>query len=1335
MLKWWKILPVIGILITGLFPAAAAEAGRQTLELDGVWELLPCPGLGEAPEAGTQRWLRREYRIGGFYPFGSPNWSFSAAELTVEPACCWYRKRIVLPPEFRGRRLRLRFEGAGNNVRVYFNGNEAGRNRDTFAPFECDVTAAARFDMANELLVGCEGFAFCDFNRTVHGNCHSWTNGIWQPVRLIATPAVYIADVFVRTSVAKKFLKVEVTLKNTGKQSAAVILENEVEEQGRRVKRLNSVPVTIPPGREVKVEAGSVWRDPQLWSPESPHLYRLVSRLAGGDRLTTRFGFREFTASGPDLYLNGRKIRLRGRWFQGKDFWLDTFTRPWDGRVPTEAAAYARYQWNVLKKLGCNTVRLQAIGPHPEPMLAAADETGMLVISELPFFQAPRWDIGPDDAGELAAYRRATRSWVLARRNHPSIVIWSGGNEQDARNATIREFCADQIAVVRGVDPDRLVQHSGFFCEFFGTQRETPGVAETMLDNIHYPEYNSVWPEFSFIADFPTGFVRALEQFRRGRPVRPLLLGEQVWVNHIDPGLYGDRWYTDRSGSARQAWFDTWQLVLEANRSAGVALTTLNYPHPVQEHYPAPGRERLAEDNPIAREIAGKLLTPEGIFVREHWPRAFGGAPLSRTVMVWNETPEDREYEVELVLSSSGTEIWRKQFPAEVPAGETKAFPVALPLPECGLRREFTLALTLRGGAAPRRFTTYLEAFPRRQPRSRSGEPLALYDPAGRTARVFTRAGIPFRRLAVLEKLGESGCRTTVIGAGAFTKKASAKEAETMTALAAYSARGNDLICLEQKVLPSFFPLKLDLQNTDKTVHSTSFRREREHPVLAGLRRRDLWFWAGDHAVCRAIFSKPAAGNFTILTDATFGHGGLTRTPLIELRHGRGRLLFSQYLLIEKFDSEPIAALLLENLLDYCAFPAASAPENRPGVLTVRDSAFARLLDRELGIASMEDETLPRASGCVIAEGRAVTVERARGLKQFVEAGGTLLISQTGPECEEALRLLTGRTVHFVELPLPCDGFVPDEITRGLAGFNVCYQQEWKNQDSPYARRRQTIRVPLCAGLEPLGGGGALARVRAGRGRIIFDQYPWPEYLTGGNRLRALNYISILLTNLGVRLTDRYDWLRALPRTGAKELRCRPPLLQERVSSDGFVMSWLLCGPFPNDPFRHGRTDYLARIGGERFAEPKEGDAVEVKFPASPHWHTGKARLQWRAGSFTEAGIDLAGSLTCAGLGLTRPVFCAGYAAAYLYSPKRRDCLLALGSDDGCRAWLNHREIGNAVEKLRGAAPDQELFPVTLQPGCNLLLLKIDQHTGGWGFYCRFLDRDRRPVTDLLIAF
>lgn len=161
--------------------------------------------------------------------------------------------------------------------------------------------------------------------------------------------------------------------------------------------------------------------------------------------------------------------------------------------------------------------------------------------------------------------------------------------------------------------------------------------------------------------------------------------------------------------------------------------------------------------------------------------------------------------------------------------------------------------------------------------------------------------------------------------------------------------------------------------------------------------------------------------------------------------------------------------------------------------------------------------------------------------------------------------------------------------------------------------------------------------------------------------------------------------------------------------------------------FRHGRTDYLARIGGERFAEPKEGDAVEVKFPASPHWHTGKARLQWRAGSFTEAGIDLAGSLTCAGLGLTRPVFCAGYAAAYLYSPKRRDCLLALGSDDGCRAWLNHREIGNAVEKLRGAAPDQELFPVTLQPGCNLLLLKIDQHTGGWGFYCRFLDR--RPPT------
>ncbi len=257
--------------------------------------------------------------------------------------------------------------------------------------------------------------------------------GITRSVRLIAVPATFVDDAWVRLGGDGRLL-VDVAL--DGPQAAGARVELAVDALGPRTQA-----TTDAQGRarfDLPAPAGL-----ERWSPSSPTLYD-VAVAAGADTWRDRVGLRTVAVEGAQILLNGEPVFLRGISLHEEETGADP-TR----RITPEAARALLAE--VKGGLHGNYVRL-AHYPHDETMLRAADEMGLIVWSEVPVY----WRIAWDDPETLAAARRMLAENVLRDRNRASIALWSVGNEtpvSEARNAFMTRLIAD----VRALDPHRLV--------------------------------------------------------------------------------------------------------------------------------------------------------------------------------------------------------------------------------------------------------------------------------------------------------------------------------------------------------------------------------------------------------------------------------------------------------------------------------------------------------------------------------------------------------------------------------------------------------------------------------------------------------------------------------------------------------------------------------------------------------------------------------------------------------------------------------------------------------------------------------------------------------------
>jgi beta-galactosidase len=354
-----------------------------------------------------------------------------------------YRKKFSAPEGWRGQQVILEFEGVYMNAEVSINGQLATLHPYGYTSFLVDLTPHLKFGEQNELVVTA--------NNSAQPNSRWYSGtGIYRHVWLRTGPGARILPwgVFVTTPVVDPAAStVKVVTELSGAAAGAMLRSTVLEASGAPVTHVE----TVIDG--ASVEQTLAVKDARLWSVEDPYLYTLLSEVvvngAVADSERTPFGIRSFSMDAQNGFrLNEVPMKLKGGCVHHDNGLLG-------------AASYDRAEERkieLMKAAGYNAIRCAHNPPAPA-MLDACDRLGMLVIDET--FDCWRMGKNPNDYHLYFEdwWQRDTESMVRRDRNHPSIIIWSIGNEVPERTGVSDGYAwaRKQADFVRSLDPTRPV--------------------------------------------------------------------------------------------------------------------------------------------------------------------------------------------------------------------------------------------------------------------------------------------------------------------------------------------------------------------------------------------------------------------------------------------------------------------------------------------------------------------------------------------------------------------------------------------------------------------------------------------------------------------------------------------------------------------------------------------------------------------------------------------------------------------------------------------------------------------------------------------------------------
>jgi len=358
----------------------------------------------------------------------------------------WYRKELELPLSHKGKSIYIEFDGVMSNAKVYINGKFVGEWPYGYASFGFDLTEFVKFGKQNILAVRVEN----------KPNSARWYPGagLYRNVRLVITNPIRVKQwgTYVTTpeiAQGRGTVNIKTTILNSSKELKNIKVNTDI------VSSFNEVVASISSNSEINastiVEQNVDVLDPEFWSIESPTLYKAVtSILEKGqviDRYETTFGFRfiEFTNNN-GFFLNGERVQLKG-------VCLHHDLGPLGAAVNTSAL---RYRMKLLQDMGCNAIRTAHNPPTPG-LLDLADEMGILIVNEA----FDEWKIPKNENGYSGYWDEWAEKDLVAfihrDRNHPSVILWSIGNEvreqKDPEGGNYARFLTD---ICHREDPSRL---------------------------------------------------------------------------------------------------------------------------------------------------------------------------------------------------------------------------------------------------------------------------------------------------------------------------------------------------------------------------------------------------------------------------------------------------------------------------------------------------------------------------------------------------------------------------------------------------------------------------------------------------------------------------------------------------------------------------------------------------------------------------------------------------------------------------------------------------------------------------------------------------------------
>ncbi|GGL81174.1 beta-galactosidase [Streptomyces fumigatiscleroticus] len=422
---------------------------------DSGWETLPVPSVWQLHGHDAPMYLNITY------PYWGPNGLGEDPQPPAAPTrrnpVGQYRRTFTVPRDWAGRRTFLHFEGVKSAHYVWINGELVGYDEDSYTPSEYDITEHLR-PGTNQIAVEVYRYSDGDW---LEDQDMIRLSGIFRSVYLYSTPSVHLRDFTLGTQLNSTYDDAELSVTTSvraygGGDAGRYTVETHLYDTDghpvwSRPLRHTADLATVSAGEDVTVRSTKAVPSPKLWSAEHPHLYTAVLRLrdpAGKvvETLSHRVGFREFALKDGLMRINGRPVSFRG-------------TNRHEMH-PARGTALTREDLvediKIIKRMNINSVRTSHY-PNNPLWLELADEYGLYLVDETNLETHGIRDEYPGDHPEwTAACVARAQNMVHRDKNHPSVVIWSLGNEAGGGSTftAMRDW-------IRSYDPTRVIQYEG----------------------------------------------------------------------------------------------------------------------------------------------------------------------------------------------------------------------------------------------------------------------------------------------------------------------------------------------------------------------------------------------------------------------------------------------------------------------------------------------------------------------------------------------------------------------------------------------------------------------------------------------------------------------------------------------------------------------------------------------------------------------------------------------------------------------------------------------------------------------------------------------------------
>jgi len=498
------------------------------------WKEIPVPSNWQILGYGTPYYRNLGYIIKKDFPFvmSTPPKNFTAYEERNPVGS--YRRDFDIPADWNGREIFLTFDGVDAGFFLWINGEKVGFSVNSRNAAEFDVT---KYVKPGKNMVAAEVYRFT--SGTWLEDQDMWRlSGIFRNVTIWSTPGEHVRDFFIKTNLDDKYrdalVEVTASIKNYGKSPVKGTKISAVLYDGKTPVSTSGATGDVPvlqAGEEANVKLSFKVVNPDKWSAETPRLYTTVLTLKGGNKaieiLSSRTGFRKVEIKGRLFLVNGTPVKLKG--VNRHENWPDV------GHAVTETQMIRDLE--LIKQGNCNLVRTCHYSDDPR-WYELCDEYGIFLVAEANVEchgYMGRFDEEPTIKAAIIDRNVAN---VENFKNHPSVIIWSLGNECGKGGSNFRAA----MATIKAIDDTRPIHYEGF-----GIGKANPADIESQMyaqpKDIERIANDTSYKKPYFLCEYAHAMFNsmgAIGEYNDLFDKYPELLGGAVW-EWQDQGIYNRR--------------------------------------------------------------------------------------------------------------------------------------------------------------------------------------------------------------------------------------------------------------------------------------------------------------------------------------------------------------------------------------------------------------------------------------------------------------------------------------------------------------------------------------------------------------------------------------------------------------------------------------------------------------------------------------------------------------------------------------------------------------------------------------------------------------------------